>query len=38
MEIDEEDIVIFQLSVVGFIYEGPYGEIKLASDFQNYSY
>jgi hypothetical protein len=34
MEIDEEDIAIFQLSVVGVIYEGPFGEIKLSSDFQ----
>ena len=34
MEIDEEDIAIFQLSVVGVIYEGPFGEIKLSSDIQ----
>jgi hypothetical protein len=34
MEIDEEDIAIFQLSVVGVMYEGPFGEIKLASELQ----
>jgi len=34
MEIDDEDIAIFQLSVVGVIYEGSLGEIKLSSDIQ----
>jgi hypothetical protein len=34
MEIDKEDIAIFQLSVVRVIYEGPFGEIKLSFDFQ----
>jgi hypothetical protein len=28
MEIDEEDIAIFQLSVVGVIYGGPFGELN----------
>ena len=34
MEIDEEDIAIFQLSTVGVIYKGPFGEIKLSCDVQ----
>jgi len=37
MEIDREDIAIFNLSVVGLMYNGPFDEVKLASDIQNYS-